>query len=558
MRKRLVSLLILAAILFTVLPAHGDISKGRIESFTVEKTASGYMVILPEEHAEQGFYKLFWMNRETGEIQKDVFPVTTSSYEVQADERTEYSFALFYAKKRGALPASWDGDKPKEPKGPYVWKMLWINAENIDIRGITNHLNEANHQEIDRAAKDFEALVEEFTEGRVDIQITQISVDEPFTDASYVQQRGYIMESADINVDHYARFQYDSVFAFGRMDGVYITYGGVTVKPESPTNDPGYSFIALIGDGPNAMRDADMAHVCIHEWIHQLNFYFNWFKLEIPDPDKPEDYGYTADAMLDLQMFREILTMKTRSRDGRYIGMPAEAWQYKPGKRPAKWDLSYLQDQTVPEDQRLPEKEPADEEPEEPVQTDRDPEIFGMLDEEGIRYENEAMGLSCKLENWIWYTPEEYFATYTLQPIITSEEEAANFSDAFLVIFAEDSGGPRNVRLEISCPTEAFLEQYDEAAYLAHLKTLLEEYAPAAELDDYTCEIIQRQIGDRTLSGLKSSFMTHGIRHYMTDLMWMDGNQLNQITAVSSMFDECDDILAHFGTLTKTESPSVQ
>ena len=79
MRKRLVSLLILAAILFTVQPAHGDISKGRIESFTVEKTASGYMVILPEEHAEQGFYKLFWMNRETGEIQKDVFPVTTSS-----------------------------------------------------------------------------------------------------------------------------------------------------------------------------------------------------------------------------------------------------------------------------------------------------------------------------------------------------------------------------------------------------------------------------------------------------------------------------------------------
>ena len=122
------------------------------------------------------------------------------------------------------------------------------------------------------------------------------------------------------------------------------------------------------------------------------------------------------------------------------------------------------------------------------------------------------------------------------------------------MVFAEDSGGPRNVRLETSCPTEAFLEQYDEAAYLAHLKTLLEEYAPAAELDDYTCEIIQRQIGDWTLSGLKSSFTTCGIRAYMTDLLWMDGPQMNIITVVSSMFDECDEILAHFRMPEKTGS----
>ena len=558
MRKQLFFLLVLSAIILIILPAQGDTVKGRIEDFTVEQTESGYTVILPKEHAEQGYYKLFWMDSDTGEIRKDVFAVDTPSYQVPAGEGTEYSFALFYAKKRGALPASWDGDKPKEPKGPYVWKMLWISEETTDIRGMINYLNDANHQEIDQAAKDFEALVEEFTEGRVDIQITQISVDEPASTVSYVQQRGYIPEPADINLDHYARFQYDSVFVFGRMDGVYITYGGVTVKPESPTNDPGYSVIAMIGDGPNAMAGTDMAHVCIHEWIHQLNFYFDWFKLEIPDPDKPEVYGYEAGATLDLQMFRDILTMKTRTQDGRYIGMPAEAWQYKPGKRPAKWDLSYLQDQTVPEDQRLPETESAAEKTEEPEQTDKDSEIYGTLDEDGIRYENETMGLKCSLENWIWYTPEEYFSAYTIKPIVTSEEEAANFTDAVLVSFAEDSEGPHNMRLMISYPTESFLEQYDEAAYLEHLKELLEQYAPEAGLEDYSCEIVQRPVGDRTLSGLRSSFTTYGIRNYMTDLMWMDGSQMNQITAVSYMFDECDDILAHFRTLEKTEGSSAQ
>ena len=296
MRKRMVFLMVLAALLLTILPALGDTAKGRIEDFTVEKTECGYTVILPEEHARQGYYKLFWMDKDTGEIRKDVFTADTPSYQIPAGGKTEYSFALFYARKRGALPASWDGDKPKEPKGPSVWKMLWINAESTEISGTANHLNEANHQEIDRAAKDFEALVEEFTEGLVDIQITRISIDGPLTDASYVQQRGYILEPADINADHLARFQYDSIFVFSRMDGVYITYGGVTVKPDSPTNDPGYSFIALIGDGPNAMAGADMAHVCVHEWIHQLGFYFDWFKLELPDPDKPEAYGYEAGA----------------------------------------------------------------------------------------------------------------------------------------------------------------------------------------------------------------------------------------------------------------------
>ena len=301
-----------------------------------------------------------------------------------------------------------------------------------------------------------------------------------------------------------------------------------------------------------------MAHVCVHEWLHQLGFYYDWFKLEIPDPDKPDAYGYEADAPLDLQMFRDALTMKTRTQDGKYIGIPAEAWQYKPGKRPAKWDLSYLQDQTVPEDLRLPEKEPVAEETEEPAVTDKDPEIFGMLDEDRIEYENKVMGLNCRLENWIWYTPEEYFATYTIKSIVTSEEEAANFTDSFLVIFAEDSEGPRNIRLEMSYPTESFLGQYDEAAYLEHLKELLEQYAPEAGLDDYTCEIVQRQIGNRTLSGLKSSFTTYGIKNYMTDLMWLEGGQLNQITAVSYMFDECDDILAHFRTLEKTGESSEQ
>ena len=140
MRKRLFFLMILAAILLIILPAHGNAGKGRIEDFTVEKTESGYTVVLPEEHAEQGYYKLFWMNRETGEIRKDVITADTPSYEIRADEGTEYSFALFYAKKRGALPASWDGDKPKEPLTSEEVELLTVPS---DLAGYKTAITEA-------------------------------------------------------------------------------------------------------------------------------------------------------------------------------------------------------------------------------------------------------------------------------------------------------------------------------------------------------------------------------------------------------------------------------
>ena len=77
--------------------------------YTVEREGNVITVTPPAGYAEKGYYKLFWKNEATGEIQSDVFPVDTESYKIDAEEGAEYTFQLHYAKTKGKLPAGWKG-----------------------------------------------------------------------------------------------------------------------------------------------------------------------------------------------------------------------------------------------------------------------------------------------------------------------------------------------------------------------------------------------------------------------------------------------------------------
>ena len=107
MKKRLIALMLLAAMLLAVLPASAAEKNTSVGDFKVERTDSGYTVILPDGYAEKGFFKLFWKNDLTGETLNAVFPVDTTAYQIETEAGAEYSFQLFYAKKRGLLPAGW-------------------------------------------------------------------------------------------------------------------------------------------------------------------------------------------------------------------------------------------------------------------------------------------------------------------------------------------------------------------------------------------------------------------------------------------------------------------
>lgn len=527
----------------------------RVEDFTLEKTDSGVTVTLPEGYAAKGYWKLFWKNEVTGDVQSDAFKADTPAYEIQAEDGAEYSFQLFYAKKRGLLPSSWE-EEQTGPQGPAVWKVLWMDIQTVGFpdAGIVNTMTEDDHRISDEAARDFESLIEEYTDGLVDIEITRMTLEEPVTTMAYYPESGYCIEQADVNMKHYAMRKYDSVFVFGRMDHILTKYNGFMCRTETSREDPGYSFIRLAGNDCYPTDQAVIKYVCVHEFLHQLGSFYDTYRLEIPDPDHPEKYGYdpVPGGILEPQFFIEALTMTAVNEEGKYVGVPPEAWQYRPTRTTGKRDLRELQNREAPADKRWQKDIPAA--PAETSESDEagyDPEIFGTLNEAEYRYENTVMGLGCVLEDWRFMTAEEYFSTYTVSSIIDAEETAAYYSDAVLSRYAESYDAPHNVTVGVMYPTESFLQQYNDVSWLQIQKELLEQSVSKTSLEEFSCEIIPCRVGDLALSGLKSNYLIGGVRVYQLEVSWLNGNLMNDIFVTSYMLDDCEEILKAFYPLDK-------
>ena len=547
MKKRLIALMILAAMLLAALPVSAAELNTPVEDFTVEQTDSGFTVILPDGYAERGFFKLFWKNNLTDETLNAVFPVDTTAYQIETEAGAEYSFQLFYAKKRGLLPAGWKEEKAEEEfQGPSIWKVLWIDVETVDCLGITNRMTERNHQVSEEVSKAFESFVEESTDGLVDIEITRMTIDEPVTALTYNPDYGYSLPSSELDVKHLALRKYDSVLVMARLDHFALTYAGLATAPENPREEPGYAVVVMLGDNPSPEHIADMKIVCVHEWIHQLGSFYQKWQLEIPNPDKPEVYGfdpYTGNR--DMQFFKEVLTMKAQADDGRLLGVPAEAWQYKPTHNPEKWNLSYLQDQEVPADFQPREKQPVIT-PELP----EGPDIFD-IPTNGIIYENATMDIGCALEDWVFYTQQGY-----LNLLDTNRARAGEYSDEdpdFLknndpvtMMYMANSKKPGTVTFQVSTSAVPFVKQYGEEAYAEEIKKFYDRAFAASSPDDFSYEIIHRRISDREVPGIKISYNANGTFEVYTEMLyWLNGDLLNTLIIKTSMTDYCTSILNH-------------
>ena len=548
MKRRLFAWIVLLVMLLAAVPAAYAAAAGPVEDFTVDKDESGITVTPPAGYAAKGFYKLFWKNEATGEIQNDVFPVDTPSYRIETEEGAEYSFQLYYAKLRGKLPASWKEEQAPAPSGPSVWKVLWIDAPTVDFRGFTNQLSEANVQASGEIALAYEALVEELTGGLVDLQITRMTLDKPITEMDYYPDRGYCISPDNFDMKHYALRKYDSVFILARMDHVILRYNGITFQTENPKEYPGYSFIPLVGDDNALLGGYDLlADVCVHEWIHQLGFLYETYHLEIPDPDTPEIYGYSADGgSLDRGLFRDALTMNAVSEDGRYIGVPAEAWEYKPTKYAHK-NLSALQEKKAPATP-VPQEEPSPAPEEEPF-PDVDPAVFGVLDEETGIYTNTVLGLSCTCDDLYLYDLDDL--PFPMSPGEPSDDDPdfIRNSDSMMVMFSASAVEPSDASLGTETTSVPFVRENGETAYLLEMKKLAERWAVQYNCEDVSCNLVERVVDGRTLPGIRFSYVSTGVSVWQEMLIWLDGDRLNSITVNSFMFDLCQDALDHFSWL---------
>ena len=547
MKKRIAAWVILVVMLVAAVPAAWAAAIGQVEDFGVEREGAVITVTPPEGYAEKGYYKLFWKNEETGEIKSEVFPADTPSFRIDAEEGAEYSFQLHYAKQKGKLPSVWKTEKPAPtPAGPSLWKVLWIDTPTVDFRGITNHMSEGNCEASGEVARGFEALVEELSEGRVDIQITRMTLEEPITELSYIPDFGYYISPDSFDMKHYAMRKYDSVFVFGRFEHILRRFDGVTVQTENPREYPGFTFMPLFGDDIELSGGIKyLTDVSVHEWIHQLGYLYETYQLEIPNPDTPEIYGYPAvddGGNIDHTLFRDALTMKAVSPDGRYIGVPEEAWQYKPTKY-AHRNLSAMQQEMVPGFQARQE-EPA---PDEQAVPNVDPVVLGELDEETGIYTNTYMGLTFAPEGWVFYDAVPY--NTSTADISEDDPDYIKNDNTFMTMFAADSAEPVNVSLYVNTSAVPFFLENGAEAWLLDLQKYYERWAVQYEIPEYSCELIERAVGGRTLPGIRYRYITRDIDCWQETLVWLDGDHLDTLVVDSFMFDLCKDPLEHFAWL---------
>ena len=549
MKKRMIAWAVLLVMLLGVVPAFAA-PIGPVEEFGVEREGSVITVTPPAGYAEKGYYKLFWKNEETGEIRSEVFPVDTPSWQIEAEEGAEYSFQLHYAKQKGNLPSAWKTEKPDPtPAGPSLWKVLWIDAPTVDFRGITTQMSEENYQASGEIAQAFEAFAEELTLGRVDIEITRMTLDTPVTELEYSPETGYFIDPDNCDMKHYAMRKYDAVFVIGRFERILRRYNGVTVQVDNPKETPGYSFIPLYADDIEVCGGIDyLRDVCVHEWIHQLVFLYETYHLQVPDPDESEKYGYAPyleGGGLDHGLFRDALTMTAVSEDGRYIGVPEGAWQYKPTHYAQK-NLSALQQEKVPDWPVIQAEEPA---PAETALADIDPAVFGTLDAVNGIYDNAYMGLSLNLSGCSVYSVDNLPYGGTSADIREDDPEFIKNDDSVLALFAANASEPADVSLIVSKAPAQFIRENGEEAYLLELQKNFERWADQYKPAEFSSGLIERKVAGQTMPGIRLFYMYGDIPSWQEILIRQDDDHLNTITINAFMFDIGQDMLDRFTRL---------
>ena len=172
--------------------------------------------------------------------------------------------------------------------------------------------------------------------------------------------------------------------------------------------------------------------------------------------------------------------------------------------------------------------------------------VFGKLD--GAKYENAAMGIGCVFDGWNYHSQEEILATYNLVQSSSSEEVAEMLKNntSIIVMYAESADQLQNVNLVLDSNAAPFVQAYGEDEYFQQLIQLYEQVAPGQGWNDFTSEVIERQIGTKTVKGLKDSFILNGVKVFQKQLAWLNGDYVDILTVSCYLTDDCDSVLEHF------------
>ncbi len=253
------------------------------------------------------------------------------------------AFVLTLAMLTG-ITASADTSKPQnDSHSSATWNILWINIDTIKFNGITAQMYDSDYEASLMISKRFEDFIEKSTNNALNINIVYKTITEPVTSMSPVYN-GYWVSPTDIDRyinDYWSERPYDAIMVIARMDGISRGYWGLAQGPSIiKDSQSGYSFVPFL-DGESKYyleetpENPHPEEPYVHEWVHQVEFFYNLNGLNVPGADDSKKYGYECLSGCGyngfFQYYNDILSSCVLY-DDQYIGVPAEAWSYKPSQ----------------------------------------------------------------------------------------------------------------------------------------------------------------------------------------------------------------------------------
>lgn len=229
-----------------------------------------------------------------------------------------------------------------------TWPVLWVVVPNIDadgnmdgnpVHGTVQMPEEEQDYFLNEVSAEFERTVEEFTEGRIDIELTTLLYADPVTYLDEVDNSLIPESFHEETLEQFAA--YNSIICTARFS-----------EPDTPIfsqdwfglamgalQGSGYGFCQVASNGDyddTVFKATDLnpyeAEPWIHEWIHTLEPFGEGFGRIIPSPDGADSYGYESTNPEGIngfyQYYYDILNNAVWDENqGDYAGISEPVWK---------------------------------------------------------------------------------------------------------------------------------------------------------------------------------------------------------------------------------------
>jgi hypothetical protein len=227
------------------------------------------------------------------------------------------------------------------PNDPLEWRVLLIIKPEIDLTlkdrpTIRSRMPDDNVKAVQKAFVEHTPYwIDKISEGRLRWKPTAVVSSRPVTAAAHQGGDNYWLAPWNIEEDvkeFVPRGDYDGIFVYWKAfdeEGHRIDPGfGWSIGPNEAANGCGYSCVHYAGTD-QWTRDSEITEVFVHEWLHQLEAFYQGKGIKLPKGGLHVDasYGYKHHPTTHWKpWYHDFIAGSVREPDGSLTGLGEKAW----------------------------------------------------------------------------------------------------------------------------------------------------------------------------------------------------------------------------------------